>query len=414
MAQKHPALKAAFDATFEQVRPQGQFAATERSPLTINVVVHVVWKNPAENLPDSIVLNQIQVLNEDFNRQNPDTANLRPEFQAVAGSADIHFNLVTIERVQTTQDFEIDLLGGTFMPELKNSAQGGSDAWDPTQYLNIWVCNIQPTTIFGVPVGQILGFAFPPNGLDNWPGDVGAPSQGEDGVVVDYRMVGRNNPNTVEVPGGNPGELLEVRGRTPVHEVGHYLGLRHIWGDGGLFGPNDCDQSDGVDDTPFANAQSPFDCDLERNSCAQVEIFYNEDPLDLVENYMDYSREGCMNMFTKGQVTLMRNVLQGPRSGLLTPVSTGAPTADALQLRVSPNPVGNGGPALVQFQLEAAGRVQLLLRDANGRLCRALERFDLPAGPQQISLDLNGLPAGLFVLELHSATGVHVQKVIKN
>jgi hypothetical protein len=262
------------------------------------------------------------------------------------------------------------------------------------------VCKIQPTTIFGLQIGQILGFAFPPAGLAHWPADSNAPTQGEDGVAIDFRAFGSNNPNTIELPGST--DNLIVRGRTPVHEVGHYLGLRHIWGDGGLFGPNDCAQSDGVDDTPFASAQSEFDCDKTKNSCEQVELFFNEDPLDLVENYMDYSSEECMNMFTKGQVEIMRGVLMGPRSGLLNSVGTQQPVS-VLASSMSPNPAQDR--TVLRFALPEAGEVNIQVFGADGRLVLNLPAQFLSSGSQQIALDTRLLPAGMYLVHLQ-ANGV--------
>jgi hypothetical protein len=405
--EKYPELQAAFDQTFEQAGRSN--AAADRSPMNIKVVVHVVWNAAAENLADSIIENQIQILNEDFNRQNADTANLRPLFQPVAGNADIHFELVQIVRVQTSQLFSIDILGNSLLSELKFDSEGGSDAWDTEKYLNIWVCKIQPTTIFGLPVGQILGFAFPPNGLDNWPANSGAPSADEDGVVIDYRMMGRNNPHPLPNPAGG-GNLL-VRGRTPVHEVGHYLGLRHIWGDGGLLGPNNCAESDGVDDTPYANSQSEFNCDKTRNTCEQVEIFYNDDVPDLVENFMDYSSEDCMNMFTKGQVELMRNVLAGPRNGLLQSSSAPSPDETALHWRLSPNPTG--GIFSVDFQTGQAERVAFRVLGADGRVVLQEVVREYPAGAHRRTFDLTQLAAGLYGVEITTTQGRSVKKILK-
>jgi hypothetical protein len=404
--EKHPDLQTAFDATFEQAKLHSQFAVTERSPLTINVVVHIVWKNPEENLADSIIQNQIQVLNQDFNRQNADTANLRSYFQSVAGNAEIHFNLAGIVRVQTNTEFEIDLFGTTLLAELKHSDQGGSDAWPTENYLNIWVCKMHPATIFGIPVAQILGFAFPPADLPNWPPGVSAPTPEEDGVAIDFRVFGSNNPNTVEIPGGT--SSLTVKGRTPVHEVGHYLGLRHIWGDGGDFGANDCAQSDGIDDTPFANSQSNFDCDKTRNTCEIVEAYHNDDPHDLVENYMDYASEDCMNMFTKGQVALMRSVLQGPRSGLISSVGTQTPLADA-GLQLSPNPAQDR--LFVNFDLSKQSDVTVRIIGADGRAMAAQTVRQVPSGQQQIEVDTQRLPTGMYFVELRTAGGLSVRKL---
>lgn len=404
--EKHPELDAAFRTTFEEAQRNTRKSVAQRSTLNIKVVIHVVWNSPEENLADSVILNQIQILNDDYNRMNADTGNLRTEFQFVAGAADIHFELAEIVRVQTDGLFEIDVLGGDLLSTLKSDASGGSSPWDTEHYLNIWICKIQPTTIFGIPVGQILGFAFPPNGLDNWPAESSAPTAEQDGVVIDFRVFGSNNPNEVENPNG--GGPLTTKGRTPVHEVGHYLGLRHIWGDGGLFGPNDCDQSDGIEDTPFASAQSAFDCDLEKNSCEQVELFFNEDPLDLVENFMDYSSETCMNMFTKGQVEHMRAVLMGPRAGLLESVGTSQPLA-MLECALYPNPAQDR--AIIALQLPEPGDLSVRVAGADGRSVLDISGQPYPSGQQHIALDTRSWPTGMYFVHIQANGPTAVKKL---
>lgn len=404
--ENYPALQEAFDQTFVNAR-----AATPRrgqDPLTVNVVVHIVWKEEAENLDESIILDQLRILNEDFNQLNPDQANLRSQFQSEAGSAGINFQLAQIIRVQTEAEFAVDLLGTNLLPEVKSDILGGSTGWNPEQFLNIWVCKIQPIEIFGIEIGQILGFAFPPNNLANWPPNSGAPDQFEDGVVIDYRVFGSNNPNTIEIPGG--GGQLPVKGRTPVHEVGHYLGLRHIWGDGGTLGPNDCAQSDGIDDTPFANAQSAFDCDTTRNTCAQVELHYNEDVPDLVENYMDYASEECMNMFTNGQVALMRNVLEGPRSGLLMPFSAVSKVEQLLSFDIMPNP--SDGQFAIELETKESFTGTLRILDANGRSMRTDAPATFIRGRQRIAFDDLALAPGMYFVEIRNEKGVFAKKLI--
>jgi len=407
--ENYPELQTAFDQTFEQAARHSEVVA-DRAPLTVNVVVHVVWNALAENLPDSVIESQIQVLNEDFNRMNADTGRLRSLFHPVAGNAEIRFQLADIVRVKTTKLFSIDLLGGKLMPEVKHDNLGGSDARDPEKFLNLWVCKIQPTTIFGFPVGQVFGFAFPPADLSHWPAGSSAPTPGEDGVVIDFRMMGRNNPN----PAADPvtGDPLIVRGRTTTHEVAHYLGLRHIWGDGGLLGPNDCAQSDGVDDTPFANAQSNFDCDTTRNTCEQVEMFYNEDVPDLVENFMDYSGETCMSMFTKGQVRIMRNVLEGPRRGLIAASSVTEPgRGEAMPLHIAPNPAGER--TAVSFVLTQKTEVTARVVSASGQVLLELAPQTFESGPQRLELDTQRLPTGVFFVEIRTAEGRFVGRVGK-
>lgn len=335
---RYPGFKESVSKTFFDLQTHNtQQKMTSISNTTINVVVHVVWNNIIENIHDSIIQSQIDVLNEDFNRLNGDSTNLRNLFQPIAGNAHITFNLYQIKRTHTDSLF--DPSQGGIPITMKYDSLGGSTAVDPIHFLNIWICKIQPLSIFGTPFAQILGFAFPPANLSNWPSSYVAPPVGEDGVVIDYRCVGRNNPYTLSIPFSTI--LLVSRGRTPVHEVGHYLGLRHIWGDGGngSGGGNNCQGDDGIADTPNANDQSQFDCNTSKNTCVDIALPWTSlDAPDMVENFMDYSNETCMNTFTIGQVTHMQNVLTGPRAGLLQPLGITESTLKNTVL-VFPNPV---------------------------------------------------------------------------
>lgn len=338
LEQKYPGFKQSVDAAF--ATNTTAIKKTAAANYVINVVFHVVWKDVAENLHDSILQSQIDVLNEDFNRLNADSVNLRSLFQPIAGNAKITFNLAQVIRVKTDSLFNPSNSG---IPNImKHDSLGGSDALDPNSYLNVWICKIQPLTFFGIPIGQILGFAFPPANLSNWPANSAAPQPSEDGVVIDFRCIGRNNPNTVSVDGTNN---LAVKGRTPVHEIGHYLGLRHIWGDGGnplTGGGNNCTGDDGIADTPKANNQSQFDCNKLRNSCVDTNLpWTTTNPPDMIENFMDYSAETCMNTFTKGQVEHMHNTLDGPRSTLLIPASVLNIDVIAKNISLYPNPANN-------------------------------------------------------------------------
>ena len=399
----YPVLIDNTNQTFENARHAPRDLRND--PLEVNVVFHIVWNDATENLADSIIQNQLDILNRDFNKLNADTNQLRSLFKPITGNANIHFNLASIVRVHTDELFSVDILGTNLLPEVKHTADGGSDAWDPTHYINIWVCKIQPIVIFGLEVGQLFGFSFPPNNLPNWPTENGAPTPGEDGLVIDFRAVGANNPNTILNPGTS--ETLVVKGRTPVHEMGHYFGLRHIWGDGGLLGPNDCQQSDGIDDTPYADAQSNFDCDTSKNTCGQLEPFYNADVPDLVENYMDYASEECMVMFTHGQVDLMRNVLLDPRSGLLENVSATHDILTTSAIKITPNPAND---VLTVQLMDDGDKIQMInLVDFNGKII--LQQRDFSSS-SKARLSINDLPSGMYIMEVISSKGRQTGKVI--
>jgi hypothetical protein len=329
----HPGFKAQVDEAFELAK-YTPIAKTNQE-YVVPVVVHIVYNTPNQNLHDSVVKRQIDLLNKDFKRQNPDTVNMRPDFEIVKGNPNIRFKIAQIDpdgnpttgitRTETSLESfaDLGLITGNFdgLERIKKTAEGGKDPWDTQRYLNIWIGNM---SLFGQTF--LLGYASPPAGLPNWP-PIGLPNL-IDGVVVQFDAVGDNNPNLINFGAG----MQNALGRTMTHEVGHYLGLRHIWGDG------NCNEEDGIDDTPNAAAQSDFDCDATKNTC--VDNIQGIDLPDMVENYMDYSDETCQNTFTQGQVDLMRSVLENQRIDLIENNPAGIESYE-IPVAIYPNPVQN-------------------------------------------------------------------------
>ena len=390
---RYPGYKAAVDKAFTTA--QNHKVNRSGGVYTIPVVFHIVWKDPKENLDDSIIQSQIDVLNEDYSRTNPDAGNTRPVFDSVAGDAMIQFQLKEVIRVQTTNTFST---GFSALPDslIKETAFGGDDAADPARNLNIWIINIAPSFL-----GQLLGYAYPPAALANWPVGQEAPKLGWEGVVLDYRTIGRNNPNPLSIQGGG---TQVVRGRTATHEIGHYLGLRHIWGDGGIFGPNDCMQSDGIDDTPFANAQSNFDCNTTSNTCTGIETHYNADVPDMIENYMDYSAETCMNLFTRGQADLMRGVLENQRAELPVVNTSITTVKNAIEFSVFPNPSAG------IFRLKVAGINDNTKIEVKNFLGETI--LNTTAVNGTTTLDLREVPNGIYTVEVVASGNRAVKKIV--
>lgn len=333
-----PGYKAQVDAIFQNAKNHVQNYPTKAGSLyTIPVVFHVVYNNTQQNIPDNVIHDQIRILNEDYNRLNADTINMRSDFDDVAGSPRIAFMLAQIDefgnpttgitRTNTaTATFgSLGAITGSFadLEKVKSTADGGIDPWDQNRYLNIWVCNMS-INFLGEEITALLGYATPPDGLPNWP--PGSTSNMSDGVVLQYQTVGSNNPNQIDLGNG----LQNTLGRTATHEVGHYLGLRHIWGDGG------CTEEDGIDDTPNAADQSNFDCDASKNTC--VDNILGVDLPDMIENYMDYSADNCQNSFTGGQGDLMIGVLENERYDLVHNNPASVDEMDETFLNVFPNP----------------------------------------------------------------------------
>jgi hypothetical protein len=272
------------------------------SNLSIPVVIHVVYKNSIENITDYQIQSQIDVLSKDFTRANSDALNTPTDFLPIASSMQIDFCLSQqdpngnptngIIRKQTSQSF-FPLYGN----EIFYDSLGGSSAWDTKNYLNIWVCMIEP---------GILGWAQFPAG-----GDVKT-----DGVVINFEHFGTTGTAL------SPYNL----GRTATHEVGHWLNLFHLWGD------NNCGD-DLVNDTPTQEEEN-FGCKIHPS------ISCNNNG-DMFMNFMDYTNDNCMNSFTEGQKSRVWSSITNFRSELFLSngcSSSTTPNSDAgISSIISPN-----------------------------------------------------------------------------
>jgi len=252
-------------------------------PAVIQVVVHVIYPTEAENISDSQVNSQIDVLNKDFRAKNKDRDKVPEVWERLVADSLVEFQLAKkdpdgedtdgITRTQT----EVSSFGTD--NAVKDSARGGKSPWRTDRYLNIWVCSLGES---------ILGYAQFPGG-----------PQETDGVVIDYRAFGTEGTATAPFNAG----------RTTTHEIGHYLNLSHTFGDGRA---NSCSDSDYVEDTPNQlgpNYQNPtfpsISCD-------------NGPHGDMFMNYMDYVDDEAMFMFTDGQAARMNATMHGPRASLFS------------------------------------------------------------------------------------------------
>jgi hypothetical protein len=225
--------------------------------ITIPVVVNVLWRTSMENISLAQIQSQIEVLNEDFNLRNADTSKIPDLFKQLRANIGISFALDTVIRKQTT------VTSWGTNNYIKRSVYGGIDATSPTTKLNIWV---------GTLSNNLLGYA-------QFPGGTAAT----DGVVVLNRAFG----SRLKFSSGYYLTNFD-RGRTATHEIGHWMNLRHIWGSGTC-------GDDLVGDTPQANA-SNRGCPVfpHLSTCIGT-------PIEMTMNYMDYTNDACMYMFTNGQ-----------------------------------------------------------------------------------------------------------------
>ncbi len=247
--------------------------------VTIPTVVHVLHHTPAENISKAQVHSQIKALNHDYRCTNPDSARVPEAWKGLVADARITFELATVDPGGETTDgivrVRTDRTSFSTGDAAKRAGQGGSAAWPTESYLNIWVCTLG---------GGLLGYAQFPGG-----------PKATDGVVILNSAFGTEGTATAPFD----------RGRTLTHEVGHWLNLRHIWGD-----TLDCSGGDRCPDTPNCAGPHYGSPDFPSTSCS------NGPNGDMFMNYMDYVDDAAMFMFTAGQVARMNACLAGPRKSL--------------------------------------------------------------------------------------------------
>jgi hypothetical protein len=273
----------------EKKEQRAQSSQRKQSNLVqIPVVFHIIHNGEpigvGGNLLKSKIDRQLEILNEDFNRLNSDTTETLDEFRTLAASFEIEF----IYAKQDPDGFEtngiVRVPGSQASYNYQERAILSSESyWPAEDYLNIWVADL---------ANGSLGWAeFPVSNLAGL--DAASNNRLIDGVTLDYVYFG-DNPDSPS---------FESKGRTATHEMGHFFGLRHIWGDGG------CTVDDYCEDTPTAS-RSSTGCDLSKNTC---------ESLDMVQNFMDYTNDPCMNIFTMDQKSRVRTVVENsPRRKSLT------------------------------------------------------------------------------------------------
>ena len=261
-----------------QMRLEGATDKRRQSPgdlakvkiVTIKTVVNIVYNTAAQNISAAQIASQIKAMNKDFRATNPDRNQTPPPWLGLVTDSRIQFKVVKVTRTKTVK--------ATFSHDdgVKKGATGGVAPFQPRTHMNMWVCPLG---------GGLLGYAQFPGG-----------PVATDGVVINYRAFGTSG--TAQAP--------FAKGRTATHEVGHYLNLRHIWGD-----TPDCSGSDQVADTPNCAGPNYGTPNFPVVTC-------NNGPNgDMFMNYMDYTDDAGMFMLTTQQVLRMRTTLDTTRSGLL-------------------------------------------------------------------------------------------------
>ncbi|MCK8493952.1 M43 family zinc metalloprotease [Spirosoma sp. RP8] len=352
--------------------------AADETVYRIPVVVHVVHGNASgqiggannTNISDEQIASQIQVLNEDYRRKEGTNGY---NTSAIGADAKIEFFLATadpngqatngITRHYYAQKSSFDIFTDDVL--LSRIAY-----WPSDRYLNIWVTTLQ---------NNYLGYTQFPTEADTLKGLPGESDEFVDGSIIDYRYFGRKT--------GTVTSASYSLGRTATHEIGHWLGLIHTWGDG-----DGCAEDYVADTPPTKAANQTTQCRTTYSTC-----FNGIQTRDLTEDYMDYSPDACMNLFTQGQVSRMRAVLQfSPRRAKLIKSLAALPETENLTINVYPNPAVSD--PTVDVQLKGFQSFTVDLEDMSGRQVRKLNYTNAPS--TRVSVPISGLPTGLYILRV--------------
>jgi hypothetical protein len=348
--------------------------------LIVPCVVHIIHDGGVENISDDMVISQIEVLNEDFGHFGPYNQDDRGE------DAKIRFCLATrdpdgaassgIVRVQSSQ---------TNMDSENEMAMKDLSYWDPQHYLNVWIVKTIDNN------SQFIGYSYQPS-LS------GGPLFNGDGVVIKYNYFGRT------------GIGFNNLGRTCTHEFGHYFDLMHPWG-GDSPGEGDCQDDDGIFDTPNCSLDyysHPINACPHPTQCGNIR---------LIEDFMDYSYDECMKLFTPGQIKHMRGAISLYRSELVSYqnlVNTGCVNLyDSLnsnsRVDIRTNPTQHHIIFVTHYSKGLSDLV-FSIYDIRGHLMREGVFYDI--GKTDVSYDLLGLRPGIYLLKGHFAGESFHHKVL--
>ncbi|HEY6899227.1 MAG TPA: M43 family zinc metalloprotease, partial [Puia sp.] len=383
----NPSLAASVEAVEQFTRLQIRKASViangqgikENTPshITIPVVVHIIYNTASQNISDEQVLSQLEALNADYGKTNADTAAIPGYYAPLAADCGFTFVLAKVDTAGRATSGIIrkhtNASSFTINDDVKFSSRGGDDAWDRDRYLNLWVCNLS---------GSVLGYSSL----------VGGPRE-TDGVVIRSTAFGTRGTALA------PYNL----GRTATHEVGHWMNLIHVWGD------SECG-NDEVDDTPQqreATYGNPTGIVL---SCGNTQYG------NLYMDYMDFTDDIGMHLFTNGQRERMRTLFTqgGFRHALLSssaaagsgigPVVTGGGNVPATVTEVRPNP--------------AVGMVTVMVQDRGqiGSLMEIYNQVGLRVMVARVTdlstpVNLSGLAGGVYFIRIGGGTGFKLVKM---
>ncbi|MCI5082391.1 MAG: zinc-dependent metalloprotease [Saprospiraceae bacterium] len=348
-----------------------------RSPVDIQVVFHIVWHTNEENISDAQILSQLEVLNTDFRQMNIEQSAIPTNFQPSVADMELQFVLAETDpegqpATGITRTFtNVENVGSRFIDNRRaicHDDLGGKDAWCPEHYLNVWV---------GAYQGALAQTSFPGQGPDE-----------ENGIRIRPEAVG--TIGTVEEP--------YHLGRTLTHEIGHFFDLFHLWNF------DECIDNDMVGDTPQQKVSYLNQCpNSPQISCGS---------LDMYMNFMNFTDDACMAMFSTGQKNRLWAVLNTTRSGFLDgafcgDVTATTPVEEKEAIQIFPNPASD----FVQVENANGSALVLKIYDTSSRL---IQEIKLPQGQVSYRFSLEEWLNGVYYLQIFGDSYMKTSKLIVN
>lgn len=417
-----PKVSPTYEEAFQNMlQKHEQFANGKKAAIVYNipVIFHILHSGVAvnstsatsgRNLNAAQINSQIAVLNADYRKLNSDFSTYVTQSSFVNASADVEINFCAAKVSPTgavltepgIDRINVSTKGWNALPYdmnyIESTVKPGS-SWDPTKYFNIWVLE------FGGFDANTLGYAqFPtiPSGtspITDMVGSGGAANT--DGVVLGYQYVGNTGTALASAPYN--------KGRTLVHETGHWLGLWHIWGDDG----SSCSGTDYVADTPN-QADQNFACPT-TNGAVRTDACSATSPGVMYQNYMDYSDDKCMVMFTAGQKARMQAVMANcaRRLSLNTSTVCNTPTSinedvSNVNMEVYPNPTN--GELFVDITTLDVQDFTISVVNTLGQTVKEVKQVQSNGG--KIKIDLSDKNTGVYFVTVKSKSGSKVKRIV--
>jgi len=369
-------------------------------PLCLRTVIHVLGSNTQNNLSDSLILDLLNQSNFLLKAQGIDTALIHPDFRPLVSDAEIQLRLAQFDPEGnptngiTRTEISIDYFPFQFQQDslsieaVKQDSLGGKSAWNTEKYLNIWIAPMVDSisrTNYGVPNNNYFPF-----------GTIGTFSEGIPGAVIDRDII------------LDPASLLDFAPAPNVlcHEVGHALGLFHVWGD-----PMSCEINDYINDTPAATITGGNICSELFNTC----IDSISDKNDNVSNIMGY---GCMLMFTPNQIEAMKNnileyspeiIFENEMCGQFSTASNSILESEKESTpKVYPNP--NNGIFTIKYSEQETTDITIDFFDPLGKLIKSESFLNTKSIHKEFNLSSND--NGILIMVITSKDQVHSKAIM--